>query len=73
MDEYEIEQQLVEAQYELDEKRILLEELEEQIDELAPDDDPEDRLKLEEERDELLTRIEELEEEIDSLENQVGS
>lgn len=73
MDDYEIGQQLIESQYELDEKRILLEELEEEIDALEPDGDPEERLKLEEERDDLLSRIEELEEEIGSLENLVSS
>ena len=73
MDDYEIGQQLIESQYELDEKRILLEELEEEIDGREPDGDPEERLKLEEERDDLLSRIEELEEEIGSLENLVSS
>ena len=73
MDGYEAEQQLLESQAELDEKRILLEELEEQIDGMGPDDDPEDLEKLEEERDELMTAIEELESEIDSLENSVDS
>lgn len=73
MDDYEIGQQLIESQYELDEKRILLEELEEEIDGLEPDGDPEERLKLEEERDDLLSRIEELEEEIAGLENMVSS
>ena len=73
MDGYELEQQLLELQAELGEKRILLDELEEQIDEMQADEDPDDLLKLEEERDELLTVIEELENEIDSMENQVDS
>ncbi|MCK4906126.1 MAG: hypothetical protein KAS64_01170 [Spirochaetes bacterium] len=58
---------------ELEEKRIILTQLEDQLDLLGKDGDVQEKAKLEDDIDDLLTQIERLEEEESKLEGQIDA
>jgi len=73
MDSYEAQQDLMVTRQELEEKRINLTQLEDQLDLLGKDGDVQEKAKLEDDIDELLTQIEKLEEEEAKLEGQIDA
>ena len=73
MDSYEAQQDIMVTRQELEEKRIILTQLEEQLDSLGKDGDVQEKSKLEDDVDDLLTQIEKLEEEESKLEGQIDA
>ena len=73
MDSYEAQQDIMVTRQELEEKRIMLTQLEDQLDLLGKDGDVQEKAKLEDDIDDLLTQIERLEEEESKLEGQIDA
>ncbi len=73
MDSYEAQQDIMVTRQELEEKRIILTQLEDQLDLLGKDGDVQEKAKLEDDIDDLLTQIERLEEEESKLEGQIDA